>query len=62
MFAQAMKDAAEALKDAETEAFLSPGPIFVTAERSSLRTLALRQICKEGLPAKETGNQVALVS
>lgn len=62
MVVQAMQEAAEALKTAEADAALSPVPLFLTAEKTSPRILSLRHICKQGLPANETENEVTLVS
>ncbi|KAL8436673.1 hypothetical protein ACSSS7_001498 [Eimeria intestinalis] len=57
---KAMEEAAEALKQEAAGETLPPVPQFLTAKRGSPRTAALRQICKEGLPAEDAEGQVSL--
>ncbi|KAL8449856.1 hypothetical protein Emed_002819 [Eimeria media] len=58
---KAMEEAAEALKEEAAGETLPPVPQFLTAKRGSPRTAALRQICKEGLPAEGAGEQVSVL-
>ncbi|KAL8455828.1 hypothetical protein Emag_000402 [Eimeria magna] len=58
---KAMEEAAEALKQEAAGETLPPVPQFLTAKRGSPRTAALRQICKEGLPAEGAEEEVSLL-
>ena len=50
-----------ALKESELGDAMPPIPQFLMATAGSPRTAALKQICKEGLLAQETPQQVSLV-
>ncbi|XP_026194091.1 nucleoredoxin [Cyclospora cayetanensis] len=58
---EVLEETAAALEETEGGEALGPVPHFLTARKGSPSTTALRQICKEGLPAEGTGQQVSLL-